>query len=120
MSAMVDYDSLRSPILKEGDKIPENHNFHHRVILELANESESGNVNPVTTGEIYADISYQLIRFMNRNPAFMDQIIQTLPSQTLKAMGALIANEIDHNRWLKVLEEREKATSAKKFSENKN
>jgi hypothetical protein len=75
MSSIVNYESLRGPTLMKGDKIPEICNFHRQVILAIADENESGNVNPVTAGDIYADIGYQLIRFMNRNPAFRDQII---------------------------------------------
>jgi hypothetical protein len=112
----MDYESLCSPILKKEDKIPEIHNFDQRIILEIADEEESGHLNPVKARDIYADIGYQLIEFMNHNPAFREQIIQTLPSQTLKAMGALVASELERNRWLKVLEERKRATSAEKYT----
>jgi hypothetical protein len=94
-SGYTDYTPLRNAVpITEEDKIPEVHNFRELIFLDDPTAGEGPETPMRMIGEVYADIGYQMVIFMNRNPLFARQVIEQFPSRPLKAMGLLLYEKV--------------------------
>jgi hypothetical protein len=91
----IDYTLLCNAIpITEEDKIPEVYNFREPIFHDDPTAEEGSETPMGMIGEVYADIGYQMVIFMNRSPLFARQVIEQFPSRPLKAMGLLLYEKV--------------------------